>query len=144
MSVGRICIREVDLAEPAETVQIAGRRMHSRNVGTLVVVDNDSKPIGILTDRDLAVRVVAEGLDPTETVVRGVMSNPPQSVHEGTSIEAAITKMRSGPYRRLTVLDDDGRLVGLLSLDDVLDLLAEEFQEIGRLIRREGPEALVS
>ena len=142
MTAGRICNREVDLAEPAETVQVAASRMHSRNVGTLVVIDEGSRPIGILTDRDLAIRVVGQGLHPAETTVRAVMSNPPRSVTESTSIESAITHMRSGPFRRMIVTDDDGRLVGLLSLDDVLDLLAEEFQEIGRLIRREGPRAL--
>ena len=63
MSVGRICNREVDLAEPDESVQIAARRMNSRNVGTLMVLDKDSRPIGILTDRDLAIRVVAKGLE---------------------------------------------------------------------------------
>lgn len=142
MSVGRICIREVDLAELDEAVHIAARRMHSRQVGTLMVLDNESRPIGILTDRDLAIRVVGEGLDAAETTVGDVMSKAPDSVCEDTPIENALSQMRAGPFRRLPVVDDEGKLVGLVSLDDVLDLLSEEFNEIGRLVRGEGPAGL--
>ena len=142
MSVGRICIREVDLAEPDESVQVAAARMNSRNVGTLVVVDENSRPVGIITDRDLAIGVVAKGYDPATTLVYEVMTIAPDVVEIDTSIEAAICRMRSGPFRRLPVVDCDGRLAGLVSLDDILDLLSEEFTEIGRLVRREGPASL--
>ena len=142
MSVGRICNREVDLAEPDEAVQIAAQRMNSRNVGTLMVLDNDSRPVGILTDRDLAIRVVGKGLDSLGTMVRDVMSKAPECVREDTPIETALSYMRAGPFRRLPVVDDDGKLLGLVSLDDVLDLLSEEFNEIGRLVRHEGPTVL--
>jgi CBS domain-containing protein len=70
------------------------------------------------------------------------MTRAPDAVHESTPIEAAITRMRAGPYRRLPVVDNDGKLVGLISLDDILDLLSEEFGEIGRLVRQEGPASL--
>ena len=143
MSVGRICIREVDLAEPDESVQIAAQRMNSRNVGTLIVLDKQSRPIGILTDRDLAIRIVGKGLDPLETVVGEVMSKAPDCVYEETPIETAVAHMRAGPFRRLPVVDDDGKLIGLVSLDDILDLLSEELSEIGRLVRKEGPAGLV-
>ena len=142
MSVGRICVREVDLAEARECVMNAAQRMHDRNVGTLVVVDSSTKPVGILTDRDLATRVVAKGLDAVQTQVAEVMSLAPESVEEGTSIEEALCRMRSGPYRRLTVVDSAGRLIGLISVDDILDLLSEEFVQIGRLVRRESPAGL--
>lgn len=143
MTIGRICVREVDLAEPEESVQIAARRMNSRNVGSLLVLDKDSHPIGIITDRDLAIRVVGKGLDLLGTTVREVMSKAPVSVREDTPIETALSLMRAGPYRRLPVVDQLGKLVGLISLDDILDLLSEEFREIGRLVRHEGPESLV-
>jgi CBS domain-containing protein len=142
MSVGRICTRSVDLADADEAVQFAASRMNTRNVGTLVVVDGDKVPIGILTDRDLALKVVGKGLDPNTTNVESVMSAVPRSVTESTPIETAIVEMRAGPYRRLPVVDEDGRLVGLVSLDDVLDLLSEEFQEIGKLLRSESPRAV--
>ncbi len=93
MSVGRICIRDVDLADPDESVQIAAARMNSRNVGTLVVVDSESCPVGIITDRDLAIVVVAKGLNPATTEIRDVMTMAPDVVHEDTSIEAAICRI---------------------------------------------------
>jgi CBS domain-containing protein len=142
MSVGRICVREVDVAEPGETVQLAARRMNSRNVGTLMVLDKESRPVGIITDRDLAIRVVGEALDATTTSVAEVMSRAMVSVHEETPIEEALCRMRAGPYRRLPVVDDDGQLVGVVSLDDIIDLLSEEFAEIGRLLRKESPASL--
>ncbi len=142
MSVGRICVREVDTAEPLESVQVVAERMHSRNVGTLVVLDEDKKPIGLVTDRDLTIKVLARGLDGQEMKVQQVMTKSLKTVREEASIEAALTLMRSGLIRRLPVVDESGALVGLLSLDDVLDLLAEEFGEIGKLLRREAPRAL--
>lgn len=142
MTVGRICTRSVDLADHNETAQVAASRMNTRNVGTLVVIDNQKRPIGILTDRDLAIRVVAKGLDPGTTRVQSLMSPTPDCVTEDTVIETAITLMRRGSHRRLLVVDDDGKLLGLLSLDDILDLLSEEFEEIGKLVREESPNAL--
>jgi CBS domain-containing protein len=67
MPAGRICPREVDLAEPGESVPEATRRVRERRVGTLVIVDDAGRPVGLLTDRDLALRVVAAGGDPRAT-----------------------------------------------------------------------------
>ena len=142
MSVAKICVREVDTAEVSESVQAAADRMNSRNVGTLLVLNPLQQPLGIVTDRDLAVRVLAKGKDPFSTTVGDVMTLFPKTIREDTPIEQAITLMRSGPYRRLPVVDHAGKLVGLLSIDDVLDLLAEEFREIGALLKAERPEVL--
>ena len=142
MSAGRICVREVDLADVDESVQVAAERMHARNVGTLVVRGEGDEPMGIVTDRDLAIRVVGQGLDPTQTTVGEIMSGGLVSVSEDTPIEGVLTRMRSGPYRRLPVVDDSGKLVGLISIDDILDLLAEEMNDIGALIGRESPGSL--
>lgn len=142
MSAGRICSRDVDVASINESAQAAALRMHARKVGTLVVVDGDRHPLGILTDRDLAIRVVSTGLDAGRTSVGDVMSAAPDTVWEDTPIEDSLAAMRRGPYRRLLVVDGDDRLVGLLSLDDILHLLGEEFGEIRRLISREAPASL--
>jgi CBS domain-containing protein len=142
MSAGRICVREVDTAEVSESVQAAADRMNSRNVGTLLVLNPLQQPLGIVTDRDLAVRVVAKGKDAFSTTVGDVMTLFPKTIREDTPIEQAITVMRSGPYRRLPVVDHAGKLVGLLSIDDIFNLLAEEFREIGALLKAERPEVL--
>lgn len=142
MTVGRFCVREVDLAARDETVQVAAQRMHARKVGTLVVVNQENQPIGIITDRDLTVKVLAEGKDGTQMTVGDVMTTCPRTVREQTSLEDALVSMRAAPCRRLPVTDGGGKLVGLISLDDVLQLLAEEFVIIGRLIREEEPDSL--
>lgn len=144
MSIGRICSREVDTADPDESVQTAAQRMHARKVGTLVVVDPDGKPIGMLTDRDLAVRVVAAGSDPSLTTVAEVMTPRPATEFLDAAIEDALRTMRSAHCRRIPVVDRGGRLTGLVSLDDVLELLSEEFQSIGRVIHDESPQSLAS
>ena len=142
MSVGRICTRTVDTANCDESAQVAASRMNSRNVGTLVVLDEEKHPIGILTDRDLAIRVVSKGLDPVSTCVGSLMTGTPETVSEDTAIEAALAMMRRGPHRRVLVVNDQRQLVGLLSLDDILELLSEEFAEIGKLVKGESPNAL--
>ena len=144
MSVGRICVRDVDLAEAGESVKAAAQRMNSRKVGTLMVINSDQEPIGVITDRDLTVRVLAEGLDPVQTRVGQVLTPFPRAVREETSIEDALHIMRSGQFRRLPVEDKADKLVGLLSLDDILDLLTTEFREIGGLLRKESPRSLAN
>lgn len=142
MSLRRICVRDVDLAEAHESVQMAAERMHARNVGTLVVVDEERVPIGIVTDRDMTLRVLAAGKDPYTTTVGEVMTAHPATLRENSPIESAILSMRTGPYRRLVVVDDEGKLVGIASLDDVLDLLINELSQIGELLQRESPAVL--
>ena len=144
MSISRIFVREVDLTDPGESAQIAARRMHDRNVGTLVVCDQARRPVGMLTDRDLAVRVVAAGRDPACTRVGDVMTGEPLSVAPDASVEAALKAMRNGPCRRLPVVDEQGVLAGVVSLDDILSLLTQEFNEIGTLLRREDPSSLAA
>ena len=143
MSVGRICVRDVDTAQPDEAVAVAAQRMHQRAVGTLVVVNDATQVLGIVTDRDLVSRVLAKGRNPLETAVRDVMTMAPKSVFEETPIETALLTMRTGRFRRLPVIDRANRLLGLVTLDDVLMLLAEEFTQIGRLLKRETPRAVV-
>ena len=141
MSVGRICLREVDIAEAPESAFEAARRMRERRVGTLVIVDDVGKPVGLVTDRDIALRVVAVGGDARAMSVGEVMTENPKTVSERTPIESALSLMRSGSFRRLPVVNEEGRLVGMFSLDDVLGLLAEEFALIGGLLEREAPDA---
>lgn len=136
MSVGRICVRSVQVASPEETVRAVTGRMADAGVGTVVVLGGDGKPAGILTDRDIALRCVAQRRDPDTTVVGSVMSVPVICVHESTPIEAALARMAGVHARRLAVVDDEERLVGILALDDVLELLAEELTSVGKLLRQ--------
>jgi CBS domain-containing protein len=143
MSVGRICVREVDTADPGESVAIAAERMHQRAVGTLVVVNDSAQVIGIVTDRDLVSRVLAKGCSPKEITVREAMTVGPKTVSEQMPIESALLIMRTGRFRRIPVVDRQHKLVGLVSLDDILMLLAEEFSQVGRLLQRETPRGII-
>jgi len=135
MSIGKLCTRTVWIADPGESVAAAARRMAEQQVGTLVVLDAERRPIGMLTDRDVVLRVVATGRDPESTPVGDVMSRPIVRADEDTPIEDGIARMASAATRRLVVTGGDGRLVGLLALDDVLDLLIEEAKSVGRLVK---------
>lgn len=141
MSVGRICSRVVATATPEETVRVAARRMVRNDVGTLVVVEGGgvTRPVGLVTDRDITIRCVAADLDSDQTPVGTIMSTPVQSVGEHTPIEEAMERMANRAIRRLVVTGDQGFLVGLLSLDDVVRLLAEEAGSIGRLLDAQQP-----
>lgn len=141
MTVGRICQRQVDLADKDENVWRAAERMHQRTVGALVVLNEARQPIGILTDRDLMIAVIAENRDPHTTTVGQVMTKPVKTVSEKEAIEAALALMQSGAFRRLPVVDAQGQLVGLVSLDDMLMLLGEELACISQLLQRETPRA---
>ena len=120
MKVGEVCVRDVEVAGPRESARDAARRMSERAVGTLVVVDALRRPLGIVTDRDVMVRCVAEPHDPARTEVARIMSGPAAWVREGTTLEAALDEMARLRVRRLPVVDDHDRLVGILALDDVL------------------------
>lgn len=139
MSVGHICIRDVDTADAKESAADVARRMHERQVGTVVVVDDAARPMGLVTDRDIAMRIVAAGREADRTPVVDIMTAMPTGVLEDTSIESALGHMRVGRMRRLPVINGAGALVGIITLDDILALLAEEFSLIGSLLEREAP-----
>jgi CBS domain-containing protein len=143
MAIGSICVREVDTARPDETVSVAAERMHQRAVGALVVVNTSDQVIGMITDRDLVSRVLAKNRNPMETTIRDIMTLSPKTITELTPIKTALLTMRTGRFRRIPVVGHDRKLVGLICLDDILMLLAEEFSQVGRLLKRETPRALV-
>lgn len=139
MTIGKICQREVHLADIGESALAAAQRMREHNVGTLLVLDEEHKPVGILTDRDLVLRVMAVGLAPDRTRVVDVMTAHPRTVSESTPIEDVVAAMRGLGVRRVPVVAADGRLAGVVSLDDVLALLAEELGSLGRLLEHAKP-----
>ena len=134
MSVGKICVHTVVTGRADEPVDAAARRMLQYNVGTLMILE-DKTPIGILTDRDLVLRVMAQGKVPHETMVRTVMSGNLVTVPDYTPLEDAMNLMRGYQIRRLVVVNDKRELVGIFSLDDMLELLGEEQAAIAGLLR---------
>lgn len=106
---------------PDKTVQEAALTLERHNVGSLVVVDGKT-PIAMVTDRDLAIQVIANGRDPHEVTVEAVMSAPVHTAPDDIGLVEAVDIMAEHAIRRLPVVDGDGQLVGLITLDDVLTL----------------------
>ena len=142
MSVARLCSRVVATASPAESIRTAAQRMFDHEVGTLVVVEQPGHAVGLLTDRDIALRCVAGNVDPSKTPIAELMSTPVHTVDEHTPVEEAVSRMAELGLRRLVVTGDDNRVVGILSLDDVLEQIIEETRAIGGLLRQQKPGIL--
>jgi CBS domain-containing protein len=124
-----------------ENVWCAAERMHQRSVGTLVVVDEWQHPVGIVTDRDLVIQVLAEQKEPLETLVGDVMTQRPATALEDTPIEIALERMAAGGFRRMPVVDHTGKLVGLVTLDDILVLIGDELSRVGKVLTWQTPRA---
>jgi CBS domain-containing protein len=141
MTAGTICSRPVATARPTESVQIAARRMADEGVGTLVVVehDNPETAIGIVTDRDIVLRAVAKHLSGDMSRVGSIMSTPVHWIAEDASVDEALSRMAIAGTRRLVVTDSHQRLVGVLGLDDVLDLVIREAGTVARLLEGQKP-----
>jgi CBS domain-containing protein len=137
MSVGEICNREVVVAEKSFAVSEAARLMRTHHVGDLVVVDERKHPVGILTDRDIVVEVVAAGVDPEALKVGDIMGPEVATVREGEGRFEALRYMRDKGVRRMPVVDSAGGLIGILTLDDLISLLAEEMTGLAQLVSHE-------
>ncbi len=140
MSVGRICSREVTVAYKHETLAQAAQLMRSQHVGDVVVVeerDGVRVPVGLLTDRDIVIEVVAKNVDAETITVGDAMSADLLVAHEQDAIDDTLRRMRARGVRRVPVVDSVGALIGVLSTDDVVRLLAEELDEIGKLLARQ-------
>lgn len=121
MRIAQVMTRDVMTAKPEETLQAAAARMLAAGVGMLPVTKDD-QIIGVLTDRDLAVRAVAKGLDPRTTTVRQAMTPQVLCCFEDETVAEAGRKMAERAVRRLVVLNQNRRLVGVISLDDLATL----------------------
>jgi CBS domain-containing protein len=142
MNVSEICTRKIVTVRPGLSVSEAAEVMRGSHVGYLVVVEPmggsaAEKPVGVLTDRDIVVSVVSKNTNPLDLRVGDVMSRELVTVDEERAVKAAVVLMRKHGVRRLPVTGEDGRLVGVLSLDDVLGAIAADLQELVDAIRTE-------
>ncbi|MDH5370760.1 MAG: CBS domain-containing protein [Gammaproteobacteria bacterium] len=140
MSVGEYCNRSVVVVEKTEPVREAINLMRKNHVGDVVVVEmqeNASIPLGILTDRDIVVEILAEDVDIDSVNVGDVMSYRLVTVNEDTKLLDAIKQMRIKGVRRLPVVNESGELQGILSTDDLLELVVEQLSDIVGLVSKE-------
>jgi CBS domain-containing protein len=137
MNVAAICTRLPETISRDDTVLTAARQMLEHEVGSLVVTDQDGLPDGIVTDRDIVLRCVAEELRAEKTKVGRVMTPEVHTVHQEVAIEVALEDMADKEVRRLVVVNDAGRVTGIVSLDDFLEGIVEATADVGRLLRRQ-------
>lgn len=142
MDIGSICQKSVVTVHQSDGLTTAAQLMREKHIGYLMVVEpslakGGERPIGVLTDRDIVVAVVAGGADPAVLRVGDIMTQPPVTVVASESIAAALKVMRHIGVRRLPVVDSLGDLEGVVSLDDIVNRLASELQDVAGSIRNQ-------
>ena len=140
MTVGEFCNREVIVAFPTSGVTHAAKLMRRHHVGDLVVVDQAGphvKPLGIVTDRDIVIEIIAKDVQPEKICITDIMSTDPVRAKESDSLWDTLRRMQTKGIRRILVVNDQGELAGILTMDDVIGLLAEEITALTKLVKRE-------
>lgn len=140
MPIGEICIREVIICNRATKVVEAAQLMRRYHVGDLVIVDDSvgkRVPVGLITDRDIVTSVVALKLDPAKVAAGDLISRQVIVAREDWGVFETIEHMRANGIRRVPVVDQQGALVGIVAVDDLIELLADELEKVSKLISRE-------
>ncbi len=146
MPVSEICHRDVVTLQRDATAQEAAKLMRQHHIGDIIIVDNRNgtqMPVGIVTDRDLIVEIVATELDVTVLTVGDIMVKELFTAKESMEIFDAIQYMRRKTIRRLPIVDEGGSLVGILTLDDALALLSEELLNLAKLVGYERKKEIL-
>ena len=135
MNLGELFTKNVITAGPEETLASVAQSMKEHNVGTVVIVE-EQRPIGLVTDRDLALALGAEGKSP-EDQVQEVMTRQVVAVPETWGIFTATSCMRDCEVRRLPIVDKEDRLVGIVTMDDLIGCLGRELYNLAEGIKHE-------
>jgi CBS domain-containing protein len=140
MPIGDVCVRDVVVAGRGTTAREAAKLMSENHVGNVVVVEDIGGrrvPVGIITDRDIVRNVVAEALDASLFTLGDLMARDLVTVREDQGVFECMQQMRINGIRRMPVVELKGGLIGIISLDDLIQLLAEEMSELAKVIVRE-------
>ena len=139
MNIGSLCNRNVTAVPRDTTIADAARVMRSNHIGNVLVIDDSDGeriPIGIVTDRDIVLEVVAAGLDPGQLKVGDLLIAPLVIAHEAESCEDTIRLMALKSVRRMPVVDAEGCLIGVITLDDLLPYFAAPLAQLSELAAR--------
>ena len=128
-------------ARPDESVRDAAKRMQQLGIGSLVVVDELERPVGMLTDRDIVQNVVRRRRDPDAVAIEEVMSRDVVSVWNRAPLVRVFHRMRQEGVRRVLSVDSEGKLDGIVTYDDVLPLVAKDLSLAAEVIRAQAPGA---
>ena len=138
MSLGNMCRKEIVCVNLGTNVKEAAKFMEEKNVGSIVVVGG-GKPVGIVTDRDILLRVMNRGLDPEKTSVDEVMTRDIVALREDMGLFEALEQVKGEGIRRFPIVDAKGQLKGIMTLDDILYLLGKEMSDVSSIIEKENP-----
>ena len=140
MKIGEFCNREVVVAAKDTEIAEAAGLMKRHHVGDVVICEqmgDKNVPVGVVTDRDLVVEVLAQDVPTDEIRIADVMSFDIETVRDEEGIWETLEKMRHLGVRRMPVVDGDGALVGLVTFDDFLELFAEAMSNMSALVKAE-------
>ena len=138
MPIEELARTDVVTVSPDTSVPEIASKLEGEGVGSVVVADG-KQPVGIVTDRDLAVRIVSDERDAAGLTAEDVMSEDLCTAHPEDGFAEAAQTMSENAVRRLPVCDDDGELVGIITADDMTELLADEQQQLAEVIRAQRP-----
>ena len=138
MALKHLARSDVVTADGDRSVGELASMMDDHHVGCIVVIDGD-EPVGIVTDRDLATRVIGAGRDPSSLTAADVMTDDPVTIGENDGFYQATELMGDHGVRRLPVTDDDGGLAGIITADDLQELLADEHAHLAGVIQAQRP-----
>ena len=138
MPVEDLARTDVVTVEPGTAVSEVASKLGNEGVGSAIVVE-DGQPVGIVTDRDIAVRVVAEERDGAGLNVEDIMSEDLCTAHPKDGFAEAARMMSDNGVRRIPICGDGGELRGIITADDMTELLADEQQQLAEVIRAQRP-----
>ena len=139
MRVGEICTRSVSWCETGASVIDAARMMRDAHINNVIVAeqwDGERIPVGVLTDRDIVIQIVAKEVDPKAVRVGDIMGREIFTVDEDEPVSETIENMRFNGVRRLPVIDKRGAMVGVIALEDLLRNLAKDLAAIADVTSR--------
>lgn len=140
MQLGEACNRDVIIIADDSSVKEAAKLMRDYHVGSIVVTKKDkgiTKPIGIITDRDLVIDVIAKDISPEKVTVSDIMNSKLITGKDTDQLWNSLRTMRTHGIRRMPVIDSEGSLIGIITADDILELFSEELLDLTRLIALE-------
>lgn len=137
MTLKSICNREVLIAQKSDTLVEAAQLMRNYHVGDIVVIEERNGlryPVGIVTDRDIVIELIAKEVDVNTVTLGDVMYRDIILARENDDVSDTIKIMRQAGIRRIPVVDDSGTLIGIVTMDDLIDLIAEQLKDLAELI----------
>jgi CBS domain-containing protein len=150
MSLKNLCRKEVVTVKPETLVEEVTKIMEEKNIGSILVSDSGTdwkdlgirgaKEFGIVTDRDIALRVINKRLDPTKTPIEKIMTKKNLLVlNEDMGLYEALEQITKAAVRRFPVVDSEGNLQGIITIDDIIQLLGKEMADVAKVIENEAP-----